>query len=123
MQEKQFDLKKGIKSEDLLFMCPDTLIVLAFVIKYAKKNSLPLVVTNILGAFKQSVSKTHPQGRAFDVSVRSWSLEAIEACLIDITKKCGHLGAISYNTHKPRVAYHHNVGLGAHIHFQVYSTL
>jgi len=118
---KQFDLKEGIPSMDLTYLTPDALIVLAFVTRFCKKHSLPLVVTNILQKFKVSTSNTHPEGRAIDVSVRGWYISDINKCIAYITEMCGHLGAISAKTNKPRVAYYHNAGLGAHIHFQVFN--
>lgn len=121
--KKQFKIKDDVNAGQFTYLVPDSFIVLAHVVRFCNQSALPLVVTNLIYKFAVSKSNTHPQGRAFDISVRGWTITDIKRCIKHVTEKCGHLGAISGITLTPRVAYFHDSGLGAHIHFQVYSLI
>ena len=64
-------------------------------------------------------SKTHREGRAFDL--RTWDLpdDIIQVLMNHFNTKYGYMGAISYTTKLPRLIVHHDAGTGAHLHFQV----
>lgn len=99
---------------------PKLLIVLGFYVRFSRKRGLPCVLTNIIGKFKQSESNTHPEGRAFDTSVRGWDEGDIKDCIEYMTTHTQSLGAVSRKDGIRRSVVYHDVGLGAHFHFQVH---
>ena len=64
-------------------------------------------------------SRTHREGRAFDL--RTWDLpkELVEECVDVFEKTYGHLGAISFKTNEPNLIVWHDAGTGAHLHVQL----
>jgi len=100
-------------------MQPALVIVLGVVLQFCKGHMLECKVTNIKHKFPQSESNTHPEGRAFDVSVKGWKEEDIHGCMKYVRRKVGNLGAISNKSNDHTIAVFHNVGLGPHLHFQV----
>jgi hypothetical protein len=114
-----FNLKHGIEPKDLQRMSPKLFIVWGYFTLFATERDLPIEVTNIKEKFNVSVSNTHPEGRAIDVSVRDWSILEIGELKGYLEAKVGHLGAISLRTNKPRVVVYHDAGLGSHFHLQV----
>lgn len=64
-------------------------------------------------------SRTHREGRAFDL--RTWDLpEDLVTLMMDhFNTKYGYMGAVSYFTRRPKLIVHHDVGTGAHLHVQV----
>ena len=97
----------------------DNLIHLAeFTMNFAKDRNLPLVFTSIIREkLDGSVSKTHEQGRAFDISTKGWSDDHIKHFLTIINSSF-NVGAISLSDGKEKEAIYHDIGLGAHIHVQ-----
>ena len=117
---KTFEIKEGNKAEDLQSLKAEVFIVLGYFLIYCREKKLHAELTNILQKFSVSKSDTHPEGRAFDTSVKvNWSKKDIDDCIEYMDEKVGHFGAISASTGKRRVAYFHNAGLGDHFHFQV----
>lgn len=69
-----------------------------------------------------SVSKTHIEGRAFDVSVENWSHQEIEWCVEYFNRNYSRVGAIPFGlTQGVACVYEDGItkGKGAHMHFQV----
>ena len=97
----------------------DLLVVLGYFVSFCDKNSLECKVTNVVGKFPQSKSDTHPEGRAFDASLRGWNETKIKECMTFMDMACGQLGAVSARDGKRRVIVRHDAGLGDHFHFQV----
>lgn len=64
-------------------------------------------------------SKTHQEGRAFDMRSLGWSDEQKNKFMDHFKLKFGHLGALSVRTGKPNFIVHHNVGHGPHFHVQI----
>ena len=118
MNYLEFKGEGSAELEDIYSMQPALIIVLGAVLQFCKDNSLPCKVTNVRHKFAQSISNTHPEGRAFDMSVRGWTGTEIKRCIHYVEKEVGHLGAISKNSGVRVVAVYHDVGLGKHIHFQ-----
>lgn len=67
----------------------------------------------------QRKSKTHQQGRAWDLRTRNWSKELIEKFQEKFGKKYGIFGAISPITKRPIFLLHHDSGHGDHFHCQL----
>jgi len=105
--------------EDIGYMQPALIVVLSAVLQFCRNTMLNCRITNIRHRFPNSVSNTHPEGRAFDVSVRGWSKENIKECVKYVEKRIGYLGAISSRDNQRRIAVVHDIGYGRHIHFQV----
>lgn len=104
--------------QDIYSMQPSLIIVLGTVLQFCKLNDLPCTLTNVTRSFPQSVSRTHPDGRAFDMSTKGWRQVDVTNCLSYVKKRVGHLGAYSKNSGAQTVGVYHNIGLGDHIHFQ-----
>ena len=64
-------------------------------------------------------SKTHRQGRAFDL--RTWDIPDcdVRCCINHFNTLYGYMGAISYTTNLPRLIVWHDAGTGAHLHVQI----
>ena len=119
--KQYFSLKKNeVKLGDLQYMNPKLFIVLGHFLAFCNKNSLPCVITNITKKFTQSISDTHPTGRAIDISVNGWTEINIQQCENYMNDIAGHLGAISSRTGDKNLFVYHDAGLGKHIHLQVF---
>ena len=116
------EYKKGVNVQDWNNV-NDKLIVLAgYTLIYCKENYLPLMFTSIIRPKIKGVSKsrTHEQGRAFDISVRGWTIDKINDFVSKINNKF-KLGAVSMTDGVEREAIYEDgisAGLGAHLHVQ-----
>jgi hypothetical protein len=119
---QRFTLKDDVVMEDFMLISPKVLIVLGHLIAFAEVRGLPVNVTSIISDREdvQSISRTHEDGRALDVSVKGWKKSDIDDCVTQLDNIVGHYGAISYNDSQRRVAVYHNYrGQGDHLHLQV----
>ena len=116
--EKTYKLKDGAKPTELLIMQPSLVIAFGYLLKFCQLNDLPCVITNVSHEFKQSISKTHIEGRALDISIKNWSSQDIRKGLAYVRKHAKHLGAFSKKTGRRNIIMNHTVGLGDHIHLQ-----
>jgi len=114
-----FKDSKHVSSEDITVMQPALVIALGVFMQFCQSRALPCEITNIKTKFPVSKTNTHPEGRAFDASVRGWPEEFIKECENYMEKHIGYLGAISSDTFKPNLVYYHDAGLGPHFHIQV----
>jgi hypothetical protein len=115
-----------IDLRDLLDMQPALMILFSRAFLYANEHQLPFRITSLISdrANVKSVSKTHEDGRAFDISVRGWSAVHIEKFVFMMNRDYADIAAISYTDHKPRaVVYHDYKNQGSHLHFQVRSNV
>ena len=119
IRDKKIKVKCPNHFEEFQEVQGSLLVVLGYVLMFCEETKLPCMVTNIHEEFSQSSSKTHPQGRAFDLSIRGWTIEDIQNCMSYVELLAGDLGAISYRDLRQRVVVHHDIGLGDHLHFQV----
>lgn len=119
--------KAGVNKDDWDKVHPNLLVVADYVLAHAETYGLPVVFTSIIrpGIKGVSVSKTHAEGRAFDISVKGWSPEDIKF-LVDAINEKLHIGAISFSDGKEREALYEPTVLKngkviktAHLHFQV----
>lgn len=118
--KKYFTCKDGVNIEDLMYMNPYLLKMLTSLALYCSEHQLPCVVTSIMDDAEGRVSKTHEQGRAFDVSVRDWPELHIHRVVHQFNQKYKDVGAISSKDGKSRpVVYHKVDGNAFHFHFQV----
>jgi hypothetical protein len=116
-----FNLKPEVDIRDLQMIHPALFYILADVFAYCAKYELPCTITSIMSGregVKES-SKTHSEGRAFDLSVREWPEIHIHRIEKFINKRHTLIAAVSSSDSRPRAAVYHDVGHGAHIHFQV----
>lgn len=118
----KFEIKDDVVLEDIMLLSPKVLIVLGHLITFADTRGLPVVVTSIISDREnvQSVSRTHEDGRALDVSVKGWTKTDIDDCIAYLNNIASHYGAISYSDNERRVVVYHNYrGQGDHLHLQV----
>lgn len=98
---------------------PNLWYLLGCFVKYASDRNLPVIITSIIRPrLAMSVSDTHAQGRAIDISCRGWP---IDQCLeaVDFFKdRYYDIGAISKETKEPAPLVYHK-GNEWHFHLQV----
>ena len=118
---KSFSFKEEEKMLELAIIHPILLFVFSDFNFYCYERNLPVVVTsavrhNIDGV---SVSNTHLEGRALDISVKGWSHGDINEAKDHFNEKYKQFAAISASDYKPRLLVYHDVGLGEHLHMQI----
>lgn len=117
-----FDLKSDCDINDLKYMEPALLILFTNAILYCQTNRLPFKVTSIKSDREnvKSISKTHEQNRAVDISVLGWTSQHIHRFVFMINRDYADIAALSYKDNEPRAAvYHDYENQGSHIHLQV----
>lgn len=115
----RFSLKEGIEISDLQKINPNLVIVFGWFVKFCNDNHLECCITNLISEkTPNSVSSTHPEGRAIDCRSKFWPEEKIKECINFMNKNCGHLGAVTQEGTK-RVIVYHDAGYGYHFHLQV----
>lgn len=86
------------------------------------KNLSPVitetVTTLIEDAKLKRFSKSHQQGRAFDLRTRDWPRELLKEFQDYFNSKYGKLGALSGTTLQPNLILWHDSGHGEHFHVQ-----
>jgi hypothetical protein len=118
MTSRTFEIKEpDVKLEDMYLMKPSLIIVWGFLSKFCHVKNLECKITNIKTKFPQSVSNTHPEGRALDISLHSWSILQVRESIEYLERHAGHLGAIVGRGQR-RLVVHHDIGLGDHLHIQ-----
>ena len=101
---------------------PILLMVFADFNLWAYERDLPVKVTRIIDERIEgiSVSDTHSEGRAIDVSVVGWSTDEIDDAIFYFNKLYADLyGAYSYSDGHPRIVVPPNHGTAPHLHFQI----
>lgn len=119
---RQCEHKAGVNSMDWHKVNEKLLILAAYTLVYCKSKGLPIIFTSIIRPQIKGVSKskTHEQGRAFDLSVRGWSKADILEFVDKINKEY-KLGAVSAATGEEKEAVYEDgitAGKGAHLHVQ-----
>lgn len=84
----------------------------------------PFVVTDTVSTEEEDkllnrTSDTHRTGRAFDVSIKSWSEKMVTQFTEHFNQEWGQIGAISASTREPVLILRHNAGNGDHLHVQL----
>jgi len=126
-QLKALPHKAGVDSSDW-DKVKNNLILLALAVAfYCSKRGLPLLFTSIIreGIKGVSISKTHIEGRAFDISVKDWSQKDILDLVLWINQSFS-IGAVSLSNgqenevvYEPREYWPNgDMKKEAHLHFQ-----
>lgn len=120
--------KPEVDSGDWDNVHKNLLLIAEYVITHCEIHGLYLLFTSIIreGISGVSVSKNHAEGRAFDISVKGWTLDQIHS-LVDITNEKFQIGAIGLISkqeiealYEPEERYSDgSLKKAAHIHFQV----
>lgn len=121
---KEVRHKEGVNKEDWKLVNSNLVDIALFVSAWCEAESLPLTITSIIRPKIPgiSVSNTHAEGRAFDISIRGWTQDEIDRIVIDVNNHFKSVGAISIKDGVSRVAVYEDgvaAGKGAHLHFQV----
>jgi hypothetical protein len=121
---KEQSHKEGVNPDDWDSVHKNLVIVAEWLIEYCSKMNLPIKFTSIIRPMIPgfSVSRTHEDKRAFDVSLVGWSDADARECAYRANKELVGIGAISKSTKRETVAVFEdgiNAGLGRHLHFQV----
>ena len=120
-KSKIFKYDKDIERSH--FLHPTAFLVFARARQWAHDKDLPFVVTSTVSTKEEDdvinrQTKTHRQGRAFDMSVQSWSTDDIDDFKCDMEKELGRYGAISASDLARRLIVVHT-GTAPHIHAQI----
>lgn len=86
MRKKYIHLKSDLAIEDLQYMHPNLLLILAFINSFCHNNDIKFQLTSMYRTEEQNrkvgaKSKTHVEDRAFDFSIRKehgWTYEKIQ---------------------------------------------
>ena len=106
---------------DLLEIHPILFMVLGFVVARCHIKKLPCKLTRVIDGRIPgvSVSDTHEEGRAFDMSVQGWTIEDINEFVTYMNDKYADTyGALSSADNKARLVVYH-IGTGPHFHIQI----
>jgi hypothetical protein len=93
------------------------------VIVYASVRGLPVSITETVTTPEEDqklkrVSKSHAEGRAFDLSTRGWDEQDIALFMKNFNQKYAAVAAIG-GSGKPTLIVRHDTGHGDHFHFQI----
>jgi hypothetical protein len=117
---REMALKPEVDVFDFLQMHPSLYAIISFVLGYCQTHQLPCLITSLMDEAEGRVSRTHQEGRAFDVSTRGWSEFHIHRLVKMTNDKFKDIGAVSNVDLVPRAAIYHKVDGGDyHFHFQV----
>lgn len=110
-----------------LLYCHSKLAMIFFDMKdYCDEKGLPFCLTSFIRSIERdkqlgASSKTHQQGRAFDLSVKGWDVYAITDFINHFNLKYKHLAAISVEDLMPRLVVYHEGTTSWHLHIQIHS--
>ena len=119
---KPLSFKEDVEARDLEMVHPALWILLLRTILYCAEFQIPCRVTSLISDRKnvKSTSRTHEEGRAFDISIDSWSEFHVHRFLFLMNSDYRDIAAISASDGNPRAAVYHNYqNQGKHIHLQV----
>lgn len=89
--------------------------------QWCDQRKLPFVITRAVDSMIEgvSISHTHEEGRAVDISIHGWCADSIDEFVHDSNEEFSEkIGAFSLTDKKPRFCLFH-VGTAAHLHLQV----
>lgn len=120
-----FEYGKPDVQDRIHFLCVPATMILCDVVLWCQVNGLPCVVSSARSTAKEDrilgrVSKTHLEGRAFDLSLIGWTNKQAKELSDYLFGKYSILGALGADG-KSRLVVIHDVGHGNHIHVQVHS--
>lgn len=107
----------------LLYVHPMLVMVMFDMVNYCNERNMPFKVTSLIRTPQHNISigstsSTHPEGRAFDMSVRGWQAYDIGDFVDHFNRKYKDIAAISSSTRKPTLVVYH-VGTAEHLHIQI----
>jgi len=117
---KHYTFKYPEDMGDLLLIKPVLLYVFSMINIYCLSKGLPLQVTRVIGEKipNVSISTSHAEGRAMDLSVKGWSLGEVDSFVDYFNEKFSwKYGAVSFSDGKARLIVYH-FGTEKHIHVQ-----
>jgi hypothetical protein len=127
--KKTFDFKQSEDAMLMQYLSPYLLIAMGHVALWCQANNLPFVVTRTVDDKipNVSVSDTHGQGRAFDMSVKGWYADQIERFQREMNNsptgiqygaKSAKDGVIRLVVHESQVIENGNTVKSEHCHVQ-----
>lgn len=107
-------------------LTPSAKIVFNDMIDYCAKKNQTFLISSFISTVTEDdalerVSSAHREGRAFDLSITTWSDEQKKEFVryYNNDSMLKTLGAYSLSDNVQRLVVHHNSGFGDHIHVQV----
>jgi len=119
--KEYFTVKKDEEFTELAQLHPILFLILAHMNLWCHNRGTPFVITRMIDEKIEgvSISDTHKEGRAFDLSVRNWSDQDIQEFTNTFNNKYGtSVGAFGLRTGLPSVVVYH-VGTAPHLHIQI----
>lgn len=120
-------IRKAFKTQEIrsrsLYLHPLTMMIMAEMIHWAHIRAIPVSVTETLTTEEEDsklkrVSKSHQEGRAFDLSTRGWTEDQIKLFTEEFSKKYASLAATG-SSGSPALIVRHDTGRGDHFHVQI----
>jgi hypothetical protein len=118
--------KDDVNARDLEMIQPALLILITATELYCARFNLPFTITSLVndrhdkdGKPIRSVSSSHRDGRAADISIRGWSETHVERFVYFLNRDYSDIAAVSAIDGAKRAAVRHDSGYGDHIHLQV----
>lgn len=105
------------------YLHPITLDILTDAVQWATGHGLPASITETVTTAAEDqklkrVSRSHAQGRAFDLSTRGWDKDSIALFIKEFSAKYSDVAATG-GSGKPALIVHHDAGHGDHFHVQI----
>lgn len=122
MEESLF--KSSIVESRSKFMHVKLQEIMQDMIDWLKEKGIKPVITETVTTLKEDArlgrtSKTHREGRAFDLRTRDWPRELIKEFENHFNSKFGKHGALGATTMQPNLLVWHDAGYGEHFHVQL----
>lgn len=115
------EFKHDIDPRDLQKLQPAAWILFTAANLFLEERGYKCIITSLISDRKNvtAISKTHEQGRAFDLSTHFWSLQTVADFIRIMNRDYQDIAAISYSDGVKRAAVYHNGAGGNHMHCQV----
>ena len=120
MEKQYIRIKEGLDINDLLFLDPTILEMLAYISEYTDKYDLPFLITSLREDAPGRKHNTHKEGRAVDLSFRVWSDLHIQTLLFNFKKKFKGRGAFNSSVENRPIVYHKTEHGAYHFHIQTH---
>lgn len=129
MDETLAEIGAAFKSPEILerakMLHSKCVEVMADMYQWAVDNNLPFTVTDTVSTYAEDLilqrqTATHRERRAFDLSDHGWSSQNIKDFCEHFNFKYWDIAAVSNETGKPLLVYHHDAGHGYHFHVQIH---
>lgn len=116
--------KADTNPNDWKRVSPKLLPIALDVARACKRRGIPILFTSIIREAIEgvSVSATHAEGRAFDLSVKGWSTDDLDDVLMEVNRKHAQKrGAVSAADGVPRaLVYEHRAAEGPETNLEAY---